>query len=192
MPPKAKFTREQIVAAAIGITEREGFEALTARALGEELGSSARPIFTVFRNMEEVQCSVIAAAKKAYAAYVAEGLAESSAFKGVGEAYIRFAADRPKLFRLLFMREQDTVPDMSEVLGIIEGDYDKILKSIEEGYGVGGDIAIKLYQHLWIYSHGIAVLIATKVCKFTDTEISTMLTEVFSGLIAKIKAEGNR
>ena len=30
-------------------------EALTARDLGERLGSSARPIFTVFRSMEEVQ-----------------------------------------------------------------------------------------------------------------------------------------
>ena len=32
----------------------DGYEALTSRALGTYLGSSARPIFTVFKNMEEV------------------------------------------------------------------------------------------------------------------------------------------
>ena len=48
MPPKAKFTREEIVEAAFSIVKADGFEALTSRALGTRLGSSARPIFTVF------------------------------------------------------------------------------------------------------------------------------------------------
>ena len=55
MPPKAKFSREEIIDAAINIVREDGFDALTSRALGKKLGSSARPIFTVFQNMEEVQ-----------------------------------------------------------------------------------------------------------------------------------------
>lgn len=58
MPPKPRFTREEIVAAALDIVSRQGIEALTARELGEVLGSSARPIFTVFRSMEELQQEV--------------------------------------------------------------------------------------------------------------------------------------
>lgn len=50
MPPKAKFAKEEIVNAALDIVRTEGFESLTARALGSKLGSSARPIFTVFQN----------------------------------------------------------------------------------------------------------------------------------------------
>ena len=58
MPPKPRFTREEIVAAALDIVSRKGIEALTARELGETLSSSARPIFTVFRSMEELQQEV--------------------------------------------------------------------------------------------------------------------------------------
>ena len=54
MPPKAKFTQEEIIEAALNIVRTNGYEALTSRALGTYLSSSARPIFTVFKNMEEV------------------------------------------------------------------------------------------------------------------------------------------
>ena len=49
MPPKAKFTKEEITEAALNIVQTNGFEALTARELGTRLGSSARPIFTVLK-----------------------------------------------------------------------------------------------------------------------------------------------
>ena len=48
MPPKAKFTKAEIIEAALNIVRADGYEALTSRALGTYLGSSARPIFTVF------------------------------------------------------------------------------------------------------------------------------------------------
>ena len=41
MPPTAKFSKEKIVEAALDIVRTEGFDALTARALGTKLGSSA-------------------------------------------------------------------------------------------------------------------------------------------------------
>ena len=77
MPPTAKFSKEKIVEAALDIVRTEGFDALTARALGTKLGSSARPIFTVFSNMEEVQQSVTEAAKMLYKEYVRKGLSQS-------------------------------------------------------------------------------------------------------------------
>ena len=51
MPPKAKFTKKEIIEASMSIVQKDGFPALTARALGARLGSSARPIFTVFSSM---------------------------------------------------------------------------------------------------------------------------------------------
>ena len=66
MPPKAKFTKAEIIEAALNIVRADGYEALTSRALGTYLGSSARPIFTVFKNMEEVQQDMIKSAKALY------------------------------------------------------------------------------------------------------------------------------
>lgn len=191
MPPKAKFTREEIIDSAIKLIETQGIQALKARSLGKSLKSSSRPIFTVFRNMEEVQSYTIRAVKKIYTQYIDEGLKETPSFKGVGKAYIRFAFERPVLFQLLFMREQSVVPDAENVLVYIdEENKDKILSSIENGYGLNREISEQLYLHLWIYSHGIAVLIATKVCVFSAEKVSEMLTEVFVSMLKKIKTEG--
>lgn len=191
MPPKAKFSREEIIEAALNIVRTESFDALTSRALGAKLGSSARPIFTVFQNMEEVQQAVIEAAKARYKNYVQKGLKENPAFKGVGTQYILFAVNEPKLFQLLFMTEQGQIPDLSSVLPLIEDSYEQILLSIQNDYGMKGDLAERLYHHLWIYTHGIATLCATQTCRFTGDEISEMMTEVFISLLKNMRAGKN-
>lgn len=188
MPPKAKFTREEIISAALKITRRNGINAVTARELGSELGSSARPIFTVFQSMEEVQHEIRKAAREVYKNYIKKGLSELISFKGVGTAYIQFAQEESKLFQLLFMEEIKTTPSLSNVLSIIDENHEEILLSVEKLYGLDKENAYKLYQHLWIYTHGIATLCATKVCEFKEEEISEMLTEVCLSILHKMKA----
>ncbi len=187
MPPKAKFTKEEIIEAALEMVRNEGFAALTARALGTKLGSSARPIFTVFQSMEDVQQAVVCAAKTLYKEYIQRGLSDTPAFKGVGTQYILFSVNEPKLFQLLFMGEHTDVPELSAVLPIIDENYEEILSSVKVGYGLSRETAEKLYRHLWIYTHGIAALCATKTCRFTGEEISTMMTEIFIGLLKSLK-----
>ena len=52
------------------------------------------------------------------------------------------------------------------------------------------DQADWLYRHLWVYSHGIATLCATRACAFAPEEIETMLTEIFLALHRKLQTEG--
>ena len=173
MPPKAKFTKAEIIEAALNIVRADGYEALTSRALGTYLGSSARPIFTVFKE------------------YVNKGLTTEPPFKGVGTQYILFAVNEPKLFQLLFMTEQKQIPDLSGVLPLIDESYEQILLSIQDDYKICKAAGKKLYHHLWIYTHGIATLCATKMCRFTDEEISTMITEVCMSILKKLKEGEN-
>ena len=189
MPPKCKFTREEIIKTALDLTREEGINALTARALGAKLGSSPKPIFTVFENMEEVQSEVQRAAKTLYAEYIQIGLQQEAAFKGVGTQYILFAIKEPKLFQLLFMSEQPQKPPVAGILPIIDESYEQILQSVQSGYGLGMKDAENLYRHLWIYSHGIAVLCATNMCSFTAEEIGKMMSEVFVSLLKEIKGD---
>lgn len=187
MPPKAKFTKEEIIEAALEIVRNEGFAALTARALGARLGSSARPIFTVFQGMDEIRQAVVDKAKALYREYIKRGLSDTPAFKGVGPQYILFSIHEPKLFQLLFMKEHDDVPELSAVLPMIDENYEAILSSVRDGYNLSHETAEKLYRHLWIYTHGIAALCATKMCRFTGEEISVMMTEVFISLLNRLK-----
>ena len=187
MPPKCKFTREEIIQAALDIARSKGTAAITARALGAKLGSSPKPIFSVFENMEEVQAEVLKSAKALYAGYVQTGLRQENAFKGVGTQYILFAFKEPKLFQLLFMSEQSREIPVSGILPIIDESYDQILQSVQDGFGLDKKDSEWLYRHLWIYTHGIAALCATNMCSFTAEDISTMMSEVCVGLLKELK-----
>lgn len=187
MPPMAKFSREEIISAALEIVRERGIDAVTARELGARLNSSARPVFTVFENMEEVRKEVVKAAREVYRQYVEQGLAQELAFRGVGLAYIQFAIKEPKLFQLLYMGEQCEVSDITHVLAVIDENYEVILQSVQKPYGLKREQAKRLYQHLWIYTHGIGTLCATQVCYFSDAEIEKMITEIFISLLEKMK-----
>lgn len=188
MPPKAKFTRDEIIAAALSVIRKDGFDALKARSLGTELGSSARPIFTVFKSMEEVQVEAVEAARTLYDSYIQNGLSQDSMrFKGIGRQYIFFAISEPRLFQLLFMREQRSMTDIAGMLPEIDANYSNILASIESEYGLERAEARRVYQHLWIYTYGIASLCVTKTCRFTEDEISCMMTEVCMSILKNIK-----
>lgn len=183
MPPKPKFSKEEIVEAALQITSENGVEALTANSLREKLNCSASPIFTVFSGMEEVQSAMVDAAKAIYKGYVHKGLAQDIPFRGVGEQYVQFAMDEPKLFQLLFMGENRSAQSISTALPMLDDSYMQILSSVTAYYSLTEEQAKRLYQHLFIYTHGIACLCATKTCCFSAQEIENMMSEIFLSLL---------
>jgi hypothetical protein len=138
--------------------------------------------------MEEVQNETVLAAKDLYNQHVAKGLAEPNAFKGVGMEYIKFAKNEPMLFQLLFMTENKEVPVLTDVLFVIDENSSKIMASIQREYGLDDTKALKVYQYLWVFTHGIATLCVTKVCQFSETEMSSMLDDVCRSILQKMKA----
>lgn len=188
MPPKTKFTKEQIIQTALELVKTEGKEALTARSLGKKLGTSSCPIFTIFTNMDEVHQSVIQAAQQIYNDYIQKGLQENPAFKGVGMRYIQFAQDEPQLFRLLFMKSTNSL-NVDQLLPRLDENYNLILSSVQTAYELSEEKAKRLYLHMTIYTHGIATFLLQKSYAFTQEEISQMLTEVCMSLLIQMKGE---
>ncbi len=112
MPPKPKYTRVEVIQAALALIRESGSLSLTARSLADRLGTSPKPIFGLFRNMEEVQQEVLAAADSLYQhrlTLAMEG-SEFPKYKASGMAYIRFAREERELFKLLFMRDRTEDP----------------------------------------------------------------------------------
>lgn len=189
MPPKAKFTEQEVIEKAFDIVRNEGADALTARSLAVALNSSPRPIFTVFRNMEEVWAGVMRRAKDCYNAYIAKAFEETYPFRAVGRQYILFAVEEGNLFRLLFMKERGAVKNLATVLPEIDENYDKILASVQNEYGLNEEDARRFYRHLWTYSHGIATMTVTELCRFTPEEIAKMSADVAKSLIIYLRSE---
>ena len=179
MPPKFKFTREQIVAAALEVTRKNGITGLTARGLAAELGSSAKPIFGLFQNMEEVQREVVSAANTLYQSYIKKGMADSKfpTYKASGIAYIQFAKEEKELFKLLFMRDR-TDEKIEENREEIRPILDLIMKNL----GIDENEAYFFHLELWLYVHGIATMIATNYLEWDIEFIDKALTDAYQGL----------
>ncbi len=197
MPPNPKFTKTEIIDKAFQIARRQGIDKITARELGNQLGSSARPVFTVFKSMDELKEEVVTAAKALYTQYVTKGLQAKLAFQGVGLAYIAFAIEEPMLFQLLFMRapsgaeSKSNEVNVEKILPVIDENYDAILRSVQIPHGLSYQAAKRIYQHLWTYSHGIAAMCATGLCSYSIEQITERMAEVFKGLMLLEKTEDN-
>lgn len=188
MPPKAKFTREEIIAAALGIVRQQGIESLSARTLAEKLGSSPRPIFTVFTGMEEVQEEVRSAAMREFEGYAGEASEYTPIFKQIGIQMIRFSIEEPKLFRLLYMQEHEDSRCFEDYIKYLGDTAEVCLTVIEREYGLTHREAGALFRQVWIFTFGICVLCATGACRFTETEIQEMLSCEFASMLMLIKS----
>lgn len=188
MPPKPKFTREEIVETALELVSQRGIEALTARELGAKLGSSARPIFTVFNSMEEVQEAIRVAALKRFESYAEKAMHHTPVFKQVGMQMILFAMEEPKLYQLVYMSENAGATDFA---GIVErlGDVAQLcVDVIRRDYGLSEKDAKALFEHVWIYTFGIGALCATGMCRFSREEIIQMLGQDFMAMLSYAKS----
>jgi len=189
MPPKQRYTREEVIATALDVARKDGLSAVTARDLGKRLGCSSSPVFTAFRNMEEVITETVKAAREMYNDYIEKGLAKKIAFKGAAMQYIRFARNEPRLFDILFMTAGEKAFSLDDILPAIDENSDRILKTSQKEYGLSRETAYRLYQDMWIFTHGIACLYATGVSSMSEAEANERLTEVFAGLLNKLKSD---
>ena len=107
MPPKPKYTKEEIVNAAYELTREKGIEAVVAREVGKRLNTSSSPVFTAWSSMDELKEEVWKLAKQKYQQYMADIFDYSPAFKEFGMRCVGFAAQEPNLFRLIFLSKRD-------------------------------------------------------------------------------------
>ena len=188
MPPKAKFTKEQITKAALCVVSEKGAQALTAKELGAALGTSTTPIFTVFHSMQEVQDAVMLAAMERFEEYAHKAAHIKPVFKQMGMQMILFAKEEPKLYQLIFMSsisEAQTFDDIYAHLGSLA---DECLNVLQKDYDLSKADAKTLFEHVWIHTFGIGALCATGMCDFSHEQIAQMLTQDFTAMMMLMKS----
>ena len=191
MPPKPKYTREEIIDAAFGLVRENGIESLAARELGKRMGTSSSPIFTAFKNMEELQQEVRTKALQEFETCVNDAINYTPVFKHVGEKMIEFAAKEPKLFQFIYMQEHEESKQYADYIRDELGEtVDVCITVMQKDYALSREDAEKLFAQTWMHTFAICVLVAGKVCHFTQEEISEMLSREFQGALMLIKTGG--
>ncbi len=186
MPPKPKFTKEDIIDAALDIIRESNLESITAQSVAKKIGTSTSPVFTYFNTLEDLRNAAVIQAREMYNVYAERGLAMTPAFKGFAMEYIKFAMDEPSLFRLLFMRKAN---DTSTVMDFLdrEGHLETILDAVIDIFHIDREQAKWLYDNLWSYAHGLAALCASEVMRFSDEELAERLGTICRALVISLQ-----
>ena len=185
MPPAQKTGKDEIINAAFDIVREKGFCNLNARAIAKKLGVSTQPIFSNFKNMEDLKIEIVKKASSLYFAMLEEeekrGKYPPLEARGMG--YIRFAKEEKNLFRLLFMDKRNPdvrfpTDDATKEIGLISGSL-----SFAE------DKVSRMHALLWFFVHGIAALIVTESLELSEEVISKSLTDAYLGLQSRFSDE---
>lgn len=153
MPPRFKFTRDEISDAAFGIVRRRGWKALTTRSLAESLEASARPIYSFFKSMAALEDEIVKKAVDLLYHYMIQ-TRTGDPWHDHGIGYVLFAMEEKHLFR--------AVNDERHIQGFkTHGDVIwKILTDSLSDYppfsGLTEEDIYQIQLNRWLFAHGLA------------------------------------
>ena len=167
MPPKQKYSSDDVVESAFQIVRRHGWKGLSARAIAKELNSSTRPVYDYFQSMKHIEKEVV---KKALAAFVEHIGRDRTGDKWLDQAlgYVTFAANEKYLFRCIndeehikYQKEfaQKHWPALGDQLADDERFKDLTKETMNR---------IRIVR--WFLLHGLSFLIANGWMEFSEVE----------------------
>ena len=143
---------------------RYGYDGVTMRQLAEALGCSPKTPYRYFKDKADILSTVRAQAFARFAEAL-EAAAESATnpidrMRRVGGAYMRFAAEHPHAYRIMFEIDQPIDDSNQELARESERAHRLITSQSEELVAAGLiDVDPQLFGwSMWAASHGVVML----------------------------------
>lgn len=188
MPPKPKFSKEEIIDAALDIVSRDGVAALTARELGESSAARQARYSPFSKAWTEVMQAIRIEAMHRYDKYVSRARDYYPSFKAIGILMLRYAKEQPKLFQLLFMAENSQAQRFEDVFDSLGETAKLCIEFVMNDYGLTAEEARFLFQYVWTFTYGVSAMSATGMCDFSEDELVSMLGNEFMVVMSFIKS----
>lgn len=180
MPTSSKIQREDIIKVAFEILKESGIEKVNARDIAKKLNCSIRPVYYQFNTMEDLRKELLNYTLDYYNNFLLDIKGNGPKYKEIGFNYIRFAKEEPNIFKFIFMGNYEI---KIEEFAYFDKGYEEVEKILQIQNELSREIAKNFHLKMWLYTHGIACLIATNTASFTDKELSSLLTEQFQALL---------
>ena len=157
MPPKQKFSAQDVVEAAFQIVRRNGWKGLSARAIAKELNASTRPVYDYFQSMKHIEKEVV---KKALATFVEYISRDRTGDKWLDQAlgYVTFAAKEKHLFRCI--NDEEHIQYQKEFARQHWLALGEQLSEDERFHGLPEEAINRIRVVRWFLLHGISYLAA--------------------------------
>ena len=159
MPPRQTITKDVIAQAAFNLVRNKGIAALSARSIATSLSCSTQPVYSCFNTMKDLEKTVIDMVLDfIFKTYLTGNDFSNDPFFSMGLGYIQLAKKDPHLFDLIYLSDhtqklfgKDVYPKKKALL-VQTMQKDPVLNHL------GKDVLTDLLGHMWIYTHGLAML----------------------------------
>ena len=153
MPPKFKFTKEEIINSGFKIVRRSGWRGLSTRSLAEELGSSARPIYSFFKSMQELEEEIVKRAVDLLHRYMTRKRT-GDPWQDHGIGYVMFAQEEKHLFR--GCNDEAHIEYYKKYGDVIWATLTASLSDYPLFEGLSQELIYRLQVTRWLFAHGLA------------------------------------
>lgn len=189
MPPMPTISRDNVLNAAVTIVRNKGFDRVNARNLAEILNCSTKPLFRIYKNMEELKTDIFFFINEYFSKYIYENNGLEHGYLGLAMTYINFARVEPRLFKTIFMNNHITGDSIKNMLS--DRDIGKLLMDMSVAAQISLEDARAVYQKMWLLSHGIASLVSSNSNTFETNEVNQLLSDALNGFVLQIKNRGH-
>lgn len=175
------ITKENIVKGAVKLINDDGWLKLNARSLAKHLGISTKPLYRIYNNMDEIKKDVLIEINRQYDEFINSKIDSKKALLTLCIAYVEFANDYKNLFCSLFLSDNLKWKKIEDVFD--EKWNQSTIINLVNKHGFSFEEAKELFLHMWLYSNGLATLIATNQIKLDEEKIMIRLVKIYKNLV---------
>jgi AcrR family transcriptional regulator len=182
MSKNVTITKEMILASAFDIVREKGLEGISNRELAKKLNCSIRPIYYQFQNVEELYNELYVEIEKYFYKFLMDNMNDDMPkYKQVGINYIKFAKEEKEFFKILFMSEVDL--GLNDFIAKDMEDFKELSKLIKISTNLNDEDIESFHMKMWIFSHGLATLVASSTINISDKQLKQLLSLEFQALM---------
>lgn len=182
MSKNVTITKEMILASAFDIVREKGLEGISNRELAKKLNCSIRPIYYQFQNVEELYNELYIEIEKYFYRFLMDNMNDDMPkYKQVGINYIKFAKEEKEFFKILFMSEVDL--GLNDFIAKDMEDFKELSKLIKISTNLNDEDIESFHIKMWIFSHGLATLVASSTINISDKQLKQLLSLEFQALM---------
>ncbi len=191
MPPNVSFTKENIIDSAFELYREIGIEKITIRKIAEKLGSSIAPIYSNFKNTDELKKCLMDKTLGELMKYTNREYS-NNVFLNIGIGLIKFAKENKVLYKTLFINSNEYVylTDDFNSRNLEKMKSEPTLKDLDE------EEMKRILEKTRLFTHGLAALICSgSMLNHSDEYLYELLKDAGEDIIGytiyKKKAKSN-
>ena len=183
--------REEILAAARAIGQREGWRAVTIRSVAQALGYASPLLYEHFRDKEDLLTQIAVEAIALLERKLTEDLPEDSdaALPAMAERYWQFMLEHTQLYRL--MNGMDGAPLDKDAVSLSAQSLCGRIAGAVRPYAAGAgsqklaeELAAELADELWALMHGMATLYLDRSAPFNQAKATRAAIKLIRNSVA--------